>query len=47
MQKEIVNAHRRSTNIEQAVMIAVTQLPVVIMEKMRRMVRNSLQREGR
>jgi len=47
MQKEVRNAHQRSTNVRQAVMRAVAQLLVVITEKMRRMVRNCLQREGR
>jgi hypothetical protein len=47
MQKEGLNAHQRSTNIQQAGKRAVAQLLVVIMEKMRRMVRNCLQREGR
>jgi hypothetical protein len=47
MQKEVLNAHQRSTNIQQAVKRAVAQLLVLIMEKMRRTVRNCLQREGR
>jgi hypothetical protein len=47
MQKEVLNGHQRSTNIQQAVRRAVVQLLVVIMEKMRRMVKNCLQREGR
>ena len=47
MQKEVLNTHQRSTNIQQAVTRTVAQLLVVIMEKMRRTVRNCLQREGR
>jgi hypothetical protein len=47
MQKEVLNARQRSTNIQQAVKRAVAQLLVVIMEMMRRMVTNCLQRERR
>ena len=47
MQKEVLNPHQRSTNLQQAVKRAVAQLLVVIMVKMRRMVTNCPQREGR
>jgi hypothetical protein len=47
MQKEGLNARQRSTNVKQAVKRAVAQLPVVIMEKMRMMMKHHLRRERR